>query len=60
MTAALRVVAVTLAVLLVVVVLKYQQQQDAITEACAQTAAAAKLDLSGMVPLCKQDRRYRQ
>lgn len=46
-------VAVLLGVLLIVVSISYSRLTDRITEACSATSAAAKLDLSGMVPLCR-------
>lgn len=32
---------------------KYSEQRQQIEQACSQTGAAAKLDLSSFVPICK-------
>lgn len=43
-----------LGALLILMVAQYNHQHDLIEQACAQTGAAAKLDLSSFVPLCKE------
>lgn len=39
-------------VLCAVFAVKYAEQRHAIEQACSQTGAAAKLDLSSFVPIC--------